>query len=181
MSTSSPRNGGNDLHGAFQGDFGNKALQATNVTPAIAALGVPLPSTIRSLYEVAGGVGGPIKKDKLWFYVDGRHWITSNYQAGALYFYDANEFAPFPNDLYYAADHSQQAYKVSTYADVGLRLTWQASPRNKFTENWIIEQKNCECFYWVERHQPDAGTGSDFRSRLQTQLAQSGHVDLPGQ
>src|SRR5205807_597890 len=82
-----PKNGGNAFHGSFQADFGHKALQSGNVTPALQALGVPASSSIRSLYEVAGGVGGPIKKDKLWFFADARHWISSSYQAGANFFY----------------------------------------------------------------------------------------------
>jgi hypothetical protein len=143
-----PKNGGNVVHGAFQADFGNKALQSGNVTPALQALGVPSPSTIRSLYEVAGGVGGPIKKDKLWFFVDARHWISSSNQAGANFFYDANEAAPFPNNLYYAADPSRPAYDVNTYMDVGLRLTWQATKRNQFTENFI-QERNCNCYYTI--------------------------------
>jgi carboxypeptidase family protein len=143
-----PKNGGNDLHGAFQADFGNKALQSGNVTPALQALGVPSPSTIRSLYEVAGGVGGPIKKDKLWFFADARHWISSSNQAGANFFYDANEAAAFPNNLYYAADASRPAYDVNTYTDVGLRLTWQATKRNQFTENFI-QERNCNCYYTI--------------------------------
>jgi hypothetical protein len=143
-----PKNGGNDFHGSFQADFGNKALQSSNVTPAIQALGVSSASTIRSLYEVAGGVGGPIKKDKLWFFADARHWISSSDQAGANFFYDANETTAFPSNLYYAADHSRPAYDVNTYTDVGLRLTWQATKRNQFTENFI-QERNCNCFYTI--------------------------------
>jgi carboxypeptidase family protein len=143
-----PKSGGNDLHGAFQADFGSKALQSGNVTPALQGLGVPSPSSIRSLYEVAGGVGGPIKKDKLWFFADARHWISSSDQAGANFFYDANEAAAFPNNLYYAADASRPAYDVNTYTDVGLRLTWQATKRNQFTENFI-QERNCNCYYTI--------------------------------
>jgi Carboxypeptidase regulatory-like domain len=143
-----PKNGGNDLHGAFQADFGHKALQSSNITPELQGLGVPSPATIRSLYEVAGGVGGPIKKDKLWFFADARHWISSSNQAGANFFYDANEAAPFPNNLYYAADPSRPAYDVNTYTDVGVRLTWQATKRNQFTENFI-QERNCNCYYTI--------------------------------
>src|SRR5437588_2189636 len=154
-----PKNGGNNFHGSFQGDFGNKALQSGNVTPALQALGVNGSSSIRSLYEVAGGVGGPIKKDKLWFFADARHWISSSNQAGANFFYDANEAAPFPNNLYYAADPSRPAYDINTYTDAGLRLTWQASKRNQFTENFI-QERNCNCFYTISSGQlaPEATT-----------------------
>src|SRR5436853_598359 len=143
-----PKSGGNAFHGSFQADFGNKALQSGNVTPALQALGVNGSSSIRSLYEVAGGVGGPIKKDKLWFFADARHWISSSNQAGANFFYDANEAAPFPNNLYYAADPSRPAYDINTYTEVGLRLTWQATKRNQFTEHFTHD-RNCNCFYTI--------------------------------
>jgi len=143
-----PKSGGNAFHGSFQADFGNKALQSGNVTPALQALGVNGSSSIRSLYEVAGGIGGPIKKDKLWFFADARHWISSSNQAGANFFYDANEAAPFPNNLYYAGDPSRPAYDINTYTDIGLRLTWQATKRNQFTHNFI-QERNCNCFYTI--------------------------------
>ena len=166
-----PKSGGNSLHGSFQADFGNKALQSNNVTPALQALGVPSSSSIRSLYEVAGGVGGPIKKDKLWFFADARHWISSSYQAGANFFYDANEAASFPNNLYYAADPSRPAYDINTYTDEGLRLTWQATKRNQFTQNFI-QERNCNCFYTISSGllAPEAATHHwylhDFRDQV---------------
>ena len=102
------------------------------MTPALAARGVNTTQpSIKKLYEIAGGFGGPILKDKLWFYADGRHWISESYQVGN--YFDANEFAPFPNNLLYVADLSRPAYDQNFYYDGGLRLTWQASMRNKFT------------------------------------------------
>ena len=134
------------------------------MTPALQALGVPTPSSIRSLYEVAGGVGGPIKKDKLWFFADARHWVSASNQAGATYFFDANESAPFPNNLYWAANSSRPAYISNTYTDGGLRLTWQATKRNKFTENWI-QENNCNCIYTLNAG--IVGAGSHHRPLLQ--------------
>lgn len=145
-----PKNGGNALHGTLQADFGTKGLESANVTPALQALGVPTPSSIRSLYEVAGGVGGPIVKDKLWFFADARHWVSASNQAGATYFFDAQESAPYPNNLYYAADSSRPAYISNTYTDGGLRLTWQATKRNQFTEDFI-QENNCNCFYTINQ------------------------------
>ena len=145
-----PKNGGNDFHGSFQGDFGDSTLESGNITPRIQALGVKTPSSIRSLYEVAGGVGGPIKKDKLWFFADARHWVSASNQAGATYFFDANEGASFPNNLYYAPNNSEPAYISNSYTEGGLRLTWQATKRNQFTENFI-QENNCNCFYTINQ------------------------------
>jgi hypothetical protein len=145
-----PKNGGNSLHGSLQADFGTKGLESANVTPALQALGVPAPSSIYSLYEVAGGIGGPIVKDKLWFFADARHWVSSSYQAGDHYFYDAQETAAYPNNLYYAADPNRRAYISNTYTDGGLRLTWQATKRNQFTENFS-QENNCNCWYTINQ------------------------------
>ncbi len=145
-----PKNGGNDLHGTLQADFGTKGLESANVTPALQGLGVPTPSSIRSLYEVAGGVGGPIIKDKLWFFADARHWVSASNQAGATYFFDSQESAAYPNNLYYAADSSRPAYISNTYTDGGLRLTWQATKRNQFTEDFV-QENNCNCFYTINQ------------------------------
>ena len=86
--------------------------------------------------------------------------------------------APFPNNLYYAADISRRAYISNYYTDGGLRLTWQATKRNQFTENFI-QEKNCNCFYHDEsgqywRRKPPPTT-------ITAQLARAGHMDLPGQ
>ncbi len=116
------------------------------MSPSDTALGVPTPFTIRSLYEVAGGIGGPIKKDKLWFFADARQWENATNQIGVLEYYDANETASFPNNLFWGANTAQPAYTLNIYRDYGLRLTWQPTKRNTFTENWINEH-NCNCIY----------------------------------
>jgi hypothetical protein len=139
-----PKNGANSSHGSLHTILGTKSLVGER-HPALQALGVPAPSSIYSLYEVAGGLGGPIIKDKLWFFADARHWVSSSYQAGDHYFYDAQETAAYPNNLYYAADPNRRAYISNTYTDGGLRLTWQATKRNQFTENFS-QENNCNCW-----------------------------------
>ncbi len=142
----SPRSGGNDIHGTVLGTYSAKPLLGNNLSSKDLALGVPTPFTIRNLYEIAGGIGGPIKKDKLWFYADARQWENATNQIGALEFYDLNETASFPNNLFWGANTAQPAYTFNLYRDVGLRLTFQPTKRNTFTENWINEH-NCNCIY----------------------------------
>lgn len=157
-----PKSGGNDLHGSFTADYSNQSLQSNNVSSAVAARGVnpTSPPVLRSLYEVAGGLGGAIKKDKLWFFADARHWVSSSTQAGN--YFDANEALAFPNNLYYAQDRKRPAYDSNFYTDAGLRFTYQASKRNKFTANFI-QEKNCNCFFNIGAGTlaPEA-TGDDY-------------------
>jgi Carboxypeptidase regulatory-like domain len=154
-----PKNGGNDFHGAFSANWSNNALQGNNVSPALQARDVGKPGQIKSLYEIAGGVGGSIMKDKLWYFVDARRWVSDQTQVGN--YFNANEALTFPNNLYYAADTSRPAYVHNYYNDEGVRLTWQASNRNKITLNFIEEQ-NCNCFFNITNGTtaPEA-TGND--------------------
>jgi Carboxypeptidase regulatory-like domain len=139
-----PKNGGNNFHGAIDANWSNSGLQGDNVSTAIAARGVTSVPAIKTMYEIAGGVGGAIVKDKLWYFVDGRRWVSSLTQAGN--FFNLNEALTFPNNLYYAQDPKQPAYVNNYYNDEGIRLTWQATNRNKIGLNFIEEQ-NCNCFF----------------------------------
>jgi hypothetical protein len=154
-----PRNGGNDFHGAFDANWSDKALEGNNVSPDLQARAVANPAQIKSLYEVAGGAGGAIVKDKLWYFVDARRWVSAQTEVGN--YFDANEALAFPNNLYYAANTSQPAYINNYYNDEGIRLTWQASNRNKIGLNFIEEQ-NCNCFFNINggTTAPEA-TGND--------------------
>ncbi len=155
-----PRSGGNDFHGTIQSDFGDSALQSSNVTPELVSLGVPGSALkIRDLYEIAGGIGGPIIKDKLWFFADARRWESSAYYPGATFYFNSNEAAPFPNDLYYGANHAAPAYDLNRYSDTGLRLSWQATKRNQFVEDFI-QDYNCNCYSGLQNGttSPEAAT-----------------------
>ncbi len=154
-----PKNGGNDFHGAFDANWSNKALEGNNVSPALQARAVANPAQIKSLYEIAGGAGGSIVKDKLWYFVDGRRWVSAQTEVGN--YFDANEALTFPNNLYYAADTTRPAYITNYYNDEGIRLTWQATNRNKIGLNFIEEQ-NCNCFFNINTGTtaPEA-TGND--------------------
>src|SRR6266850_433347 len=63
-----PRDGGNFFNGSFRADYGNNRFQGNNITDELKSRGALLPSKIRKLYEIGGGFGGPIKRDKVWFF-----------------------------------------------------------------------------------------------------------------
>ncbi len=154
-----PKSGGNTLHGSFQSDFSNSDLQGTNISAS--TVGVTQAPRIRKLFEVAGGFGGPIQKDKLWFFVDSRHWASSVNQVGGTGFFDSNENATTPAILYYHSS-ANASYSNDYYTSLGLRLTWQPNKKNTITANGISEI-NCNCFYNIAAGTlaPEA-TGNDY-------------------
>jgi hypothetical protein len=62
------KSGGNQFHGRYEGTGESSALQSTNLTPALQALGVTTGNSINNYESASADLGGPLKKDKLWFY-----------------------------------------------------------------------------------------------------------------
>ena len=115
--------GGNSFSGTFFGTYTNDNLQAVNLDAAQQARGVTQYG-INKIWDVNPAVGGPLKKDKLWFYYSFRNWGTDDHQSGAFYQKDATSFL-------YQPDLTQRAISTSRTHANNLRLTYQASEKSK--------------------------------------------------
>jgi hypothetical protein len=128
-----PKDGGNKFSGSFFVYGNGSGLQSDNRSDAmkmIQANGQPLISTAKIAYDyqINPSFGGPVKKDKLWFY------FTYKYQNNKFYVPSAK-----------FADGSP-AYRNSmgNYSGVG-RLTWAATSKDKIRV-YVEKQFNGE-FY----------------------------------
>ena len=84
-------------------------------------------------------MGGPIKKDTLWFYAVTR---TLGAYTGIANFY-ANANAGDPTKWNYVADRGIQERNANSQKVLGSRFTLQATPRNKFSFYYDY-QKDCQ-------------------------------------
>jgi len=134
-----PKAGGNVLSGSLFVTGANGSLQADNITQAIKDAGLTGRNELQKLWEVNPAVGGPIKRDRLWFYGTFRHQGNRQLVAGMF----ANRNAGDPTKWTYDPDPSRQAVDDGTWKNGSLRLTWQATPRNKFNA-WWDEQSVCQ-------------------------------------
>src|SRR5690349_6321128 len=80
-----PREGGNQFNGLFIGSFTNHSLQSDNLTVALKLRGLTSATTVKRAYDVDPAVGGPIVKDRLWFWGSVRQQNTEQTLAG-IYF-----------------------------------------------------------------------------------------------
>ena len=132
-----PRDGSNVFRGQFNYSGSNDSLQGSNYTQALKDAGLRAPFELIKVYDVSGMYGGRIKRDKLWFYgvyrqVGGERTVPGMFQ---------NKNAGNPNSWLVEFDPSKQAFNNSLERQATLRLTWQATPRNKFNFHWS-EQYN---------------------------------------
>jgi hypothetical protein len=136
-----PRQGGNEFKGTFFANGANDSLGSTNINPALSAVGVRQGNTVLKIWDIDGVVGGPIKQDRLWVFGGGRYQGRRNLVSGMF----ANENADDPTKWTYVADPSQPAQDDGTWSSKHLRLTWQATPRNKFSFFWDRQSTCTSC------------------------------------
>ncbi|MCH7748626.1 MAG: carboxypeptidase regulatory-like domain-containing protein, partial [Acidobacteria bacterium] len=118
-----PRSGGNTFSSRSFFNFSAQRLQADNLTPELTAAGLPEPNRVKSLWSVNPSIGGPIVRDKLWFFGSYTRQVADSFVA---FFEDVD-----PNASFYTADLTRQAFDDQSVHDATVRLTWQASPRDK--------------------------------------------------
>ena len=118
------KTGGNRFSGSFFGAYTNDALQANNIDDTMRARGLT-PYVTSRIWDVNPAFGGPIKRDKLWFFYSYRNWGTNDRLPGAY-------FEKNPYDFAYELDPDRPATSSTWVTANNLRLTWQASPNNKF-------------------------------------------------
>src|SRR5258706_2557096 len=121
-----PKEGGNRLTGSMYVDFAGKNFAASNLTPALEQQGFTKDSlsNLTKLWDISPAIGGPIDKDKLWFFVSYRK--AGSVQTRAGLFENST-----PRGWLYTPDKTRPAVIRLTDQSRNARLTWQATPKNK--------------------------------------------------
>ena len=117
------------MSASFFGTYVGPSFQSSNYSDELKAQGLGQPNSLKRLYDFDGSGGGPLVHDKLWFFTGARWQTNENYLAGLYYNLNAGD----PTKWTYAPDLTRQAYAATTQSAFNLRLTWQATPRNKFS------------------------------------------------
>ena len=134
-----PRTGGNTVSGSVFTSWAGDGWQGSNLNATQKAAGLQAIGELVKLWDVNGTLGGPIAKDKVWFFWTGRHTGTRNKVAGIF----INKNAGDATKWTYDPDFTHQAVDDNTTKNSSIRLTWQASPRNTFGV-WWDEQMTCQ-------------------------------------
>ena len=138
-----PKTGGNTFNGSFVVQFANQSLQGSNYSQALRDAGLRVPGELLKNWDVATALGGPIKKDRLWFYFIARNFGSAVSVPGMY----ANANAGDPNAWTYVPDLTRQARNDTSRRTASMRLTWQISPRNKLNL-FLDSQRSCNGAAW---------------------------------
>jgi hypothetical protein len=117
------KSGGNQFRGDLYLDFENQSMQGKNVTDAQRRLGAGEGDRITRYYDPNIGLGGPIKRDRFWYFLSGRNQRSGRTVTG----FPADN--PSPEDF---------LTKLENFTD---KLTYQVTPNNKISQFFEIRRK----------------------------------------
>ena len=100
--------------------------------------GVTAPSPLSKVYDVSGTMGGPIARDRLWYFVTAHRGGSTTDSTNVYYNLNAGD----PTKWLYAPDPSRRAYSDRLFENASARVTWQMTRRNKISVFWD-EQALC--------------------------------------
>jgi hypothetical protein len=126
-----PKDGGNRFAGSFFAHGAGGALQADNRSEEVKPF-ITRPPGIDYEYQINPSFGGPIMRDRLWFYLSGRYNSYQRFAAGAV----------FPDGTPVGTKPMQGNHSFIT------RITWQATQANKF-RLYLDKQYNGEDYNTV--------------------------------
>ena len=126
-----PREGGNTFRASFFGTGVNSSFQGSNYTQELKDRGLIAPNRLVHQYDVNGSVGGPVAKDKLWFFSSVRWQANQNYIG-----IQENLNVSNPDIWTYAPDPNNQGRFGTIDRSINTRLTWQATSKSKVNLYW---------------------------------------------
>ena len=135
-----PKDGGNRFSGTAFLSLSNNAMQGSNFSDDLRTAGLGTPDELKQLWDVNPGFGGPIKRDRLWFYVAYKNLGNETYPAGALVNANANNPALWTH----APEAGSRPFNSLKNTDFQARVTWQVHEKVKvaFTDQ---EGDYCGC------------------------------------
>jgi outer membrane receptor protein involved in Fe transport len=109
------KDGGNRFRGELFGTYTSQALQANNVSADQELRGLTAPSATDVFYDVNAGLGGPVLRDRLWFFASARRFRVDRFEA--------NTFNP----------DGSQALDENLIWNTSGKVTWQVNRANRIS------------------------------------------------
>src|SRR5688572_1977205 len=92
-------------------------MTADNLSNALKDRGLQSTTRVGRIWDISPALGGPIQRERLWFFTTYRAWGNTN----------------FPANAFYLSDPTRRAANTTFFWTANARLTWQATARNKFS------------------------------------------------
>ena len=135
-----PRDGGNEFHSTVFSKYTRGNWQSDNIDEALVTQGVTAPAKTSKQWDFNPSGGGPILRDRLWYYLTYQNTGVDTVQTGS--FADAD---PLP--YRFVADPARPGSSQIRNNSFAPRLTWQASTNDKFAGYYERFRQSTPFFY----------------------------------
>ncbi len=119
-----PKEGANKFNGQAFATGTWPALQANNLNNPLKDAGLRDPTVVDQVWGFTGNLGGPIVKDKLWFF-------AAHTSQRAFIFPTGIYNGTTPGALVFTPNFNSRSLDTSTAREQGINLTWQATGKDK--------------------------------------------------
>ena len=138
-----PREGGNSFRAIGTAFYTDKTFSGGKVPDALVSRGAPKDAkSLKVIYDYGLGIGGPIVKDRLWFFNANRYWGSQTFGAANNFFNKSTVFYK------YEPDTSKPVYSDTYFRDIAGRFTWQATEKQKVSLQ-LNYQRGCRCWQGI--------------------------------
>jgi carboxypeptidase family protein len=132
-----PRSGGNAFSGQSFLNTAGEWSSGNNLDDYLRGIGIPEPAGVINSYDASVSLGGPIKRDRLWFFGAYRKLTTAQRVEGIF----GNAYAFDASHWDYLKDESLSVRDVQGRTMYQGRFTAQATPKNRVTFSQEIQNR----------------------------------------
>jgi hypothetical protein len=129
-----PKSGGNTFSGsAFYSGTSSK-FQSDNIDDELRTVGITAPAAIRGNWDGSGSAGGPLIRERIWFFGNARSYGNSQVVEGAF----ANKNAGDAAKWTFEPEPGVEVRRIDVKLDLSARITGQITPKNRasFSHQW---------------------------------------------
>jgi len=133
-----PKTGGNSFRGTVFGSAAGKWSQGSNLDDRLRSFNITEPPALINNWDTSFALGGPLQRDRLWFYGIVRDFANVTAVANAY----GNKNAGNPSQWFYERDPDLPVRSTRDRYATAIRLTGQPSRRDKVGFSWE-RQREC--------------------------------------
>jgi Carboxypeptidase regulatory-like domain len=141
-----PKEGGNSFRGSLFISRTPGSFQSDNYTDELRLKGLQAPNRVEKIQDFNPGFGGPIKKNRLWFFSSFRRWGVDQTVTDSFYNLD-------PTHKTYVPANGRDGRELKPTVDDNIiksgvvRLTWQMASKHKLSAylDRIVKYRGHEC------------------------------------
>jgi len=147
-----PKQGGNTFRAILNGLYSNHSMESDNLTDDLRARGLNAANKRVKIFDEAASLGGPIVKDRIWFFGAYRTWGMAKQYAGVFWNKTQDQSLTPPGAALRVVPYTPwmdrpfdvHSGRWESYDSQSGRVTWQAAAKHKI-DFFIDHQIGCNC------------------------------------